>query len=95
MKFTLRREGLGEPLEQREQGRQSAVVLYLVVVSRERERERLREKRESYYEMSCFVCLLFIDLERKTGAVSKLRRDSGIESTTNSEREEILGEATD
>ena len=45
MKFTLSGEGLGEPLEQRKQGRQSAVPLYAVVVSRE-ESVRPRKKRE-------------------------------------------------
>ena len=37
---------------------------------------------------------LFIDLERKRGAVSKLRWDSVVESTADSGRKETLGEAT-
>ena len=71
------------------------VLLYCilaVVVSRE---ESDRERRESYYETSCFGCLLFIDLERKRGAVSKLRRDSVIESTVDSGQKETLAETID
>ena len=37
--------------------------------------------------------MLLIDLERRRGAVSKLRRDSVIESTADSGRRETLGEA--
>ena len=57
MRFNLIGEGLGEPLEQREQGRHSAVVLYVVVVLR-RERVTEREERVTTRRVLYFCCLL-------------------------------------